>query len=100
MCGRRLRLSTKRIDRVVQLTRQCHVDADCVRADDSTGCGAGCGAWVNRRYADRLARMIDYIDQRYCATYRADGCSVGAPQCAQLRGACVDGLCTGVPATP
>jgi hypothetical protein len=97
MCARRERIASKRIDRVVELTRQCHSDADCAHVDTSTACRATCGAWVNRRYAERIGRLIAYVDQRYCATYRADQCPFTTPRCAAERGACLQGLCSAAP---
>ncbi|MGH7788108.1 MAG: hypothetical protein ACRERC_14645 [Candidatus Binatia bacterium] len=96
MCERRQRISSKRIDRVVALTAQCRTDADCVRVDTSSACRATCGAWVSRRYADRVGRLIDYLDQRYCTTYRSDNCPFTTPRCINERAACVDHVCTGV----
>jgi hypothetical protein len=96
MCDRRQRISSKRIDRVTELTRQCHSDAECVAVETGSGCRDTCGAWVNRRYAERVKKLIDYLDQRYCATYASDGCAKPAIRCPQQHGACVHGLCTGV----
>ena len=100
MCDRRQRISSKRIDRVVELTRQCNADADCVQVDSSSACRGTCGAWINQHYAERVRKLIDYLDQRYCATFQADGCPLEAPKCSAQRGACVHGLCTAAPATP
>jgi len=100
MCDRRQRISSKRIDRVVDLTRQCRSDSECVQVDTSSACRGTCGAWVNQRYAERVKKLIDYLDQRYCATFQADGCSMTAPKCAAQRGVCVDGLCAGTAAAP
>jgi len=98
MCDRRQRISSKRIDRVVELTRQCRSDAECVLVDSSSACRKSCSAAVNQRYIDRVKGLIDYLDQRYCATYQADGCSAVETSCQTLhRAACVSGLCTAVP---
>ena len=97
MCDRRQRISSKRIDRVIELTRQCSTDADCVAVDTGSACRDTCGSWVNARYGERVKKLIDYLDQRYCATFAADGCSKPAASCAKQHGACVNGLCTGVP---
>jgi hypothetical protein len=96
MCDRRQRISSKRIDRVIQLTRQCTSDADCVRVDSATACRSTCGAFVNQRYAERVKKLIDYVDQRYCATFTADGCSKPVLRCPRQSAACVDNLCTSV----
>lgn len=98
MCDRRERMSSRRIDHIVELTRQCASDAECAAIDISTGCRPTCGAWVNQRYAERVKKLVDYLDQRYCATFAADGCAKPAVQCGQQRGACMQGLCTGMPA--
>jgi hypothetical protein len=101
MCDRRLRLSSKRADRIVSLTRQCRVDGDCVRVDMATSCRNSCATFVNARYAQRIQRFIDYLDQRYCATYRDDGCPADEPTaCGEERAACVNGQCTGVAVRP
>lgn len=97
MCDRRQRVSSRRIDRVIDLTRQCRSDAECVHVATSSGCRETCGTWVNRRYAQRVGRLIQYLDQRYCASFQSDGCAMSAPQCTPERGACVDAQCTGVP---
>jgi hypothetical protein len=97
MCDRRKRISSKRIDRVIDLIRECSSDADCVQVDTSSTCRPTCGAWVHERYAERVKKLIDYLDQRYCATYQAEGCPMDAQRCAPQRGACVRGRCTGVP---
>jgi hypothetical protein len=97
LCDRRQRISSERIDRIVSLTRQCRADADCVPVDTRSACRSTCGAWVNQHYADRVKKLISYLDQRYCATYKTDGCSVATAQCGDQHGACVDGVCTGVP---
>ena len=96
MCDRRQRISSKRIDRVTELTRQCRSDAECVSVDTGSACRNTCGGWVNQRYALRVKKLIDYLDQRYCATFAADGCPKAAVRCPKQHGACVDGLCTGV----
>jgi hypothetical protein len=101
MCDRRLRLSSKRVDRVASLTKQCRVDADCTRVETATACRHSCGTWANSRYAARIQRFIDYLDRRYCASFRDDGCAVDEPTpCPAERGACVDNQCVGMPATP
>lgn len=96
MCDRRKRISSRRIDRVVDLTRQCRSDADCVEIDIGSGCRGMCSAWVNQRYTDRIKRWVAYLDQRYCATFGSDGCPTEQIRCGKQRGACVDGMCTGV----
>lgn len=100
LCDRRQRISSRRIDRVVELTRQCRRDADCVQVSTSSACRPTCGAWVSQRYAPRLRRLIAYLDQRYCSSFQDDGCPLDAVECGAERGACVDGLCTGVPTAP
>src|SRR5262249_51643616 len=97
LCDRRQRISSERIDRIVSLTAQCRTDTDCVAVDTSSACRSTCGAWLNPHYADRVKKLISYLDQRYCASYRADGCPLPTPQCADQHGACVAGVCTGVP---
>lgn len=98
MCDRRKRISSRRIDRVVDLTRQCHSDADCVLVDTSSSCRPTCGAWVNVRYVERVKKLIDYLDQRYCATFQTEGCPTEAQRCSEQRGVCIEGQCSGVPA--
>jgi hypothetical protein len=98
MCDRRQRISSKRIDRVIELTRQCRNDAECMMVDDSSACRKGCGAAVNQRYGERVKKLIDYLDQRYCATFATDGCAAPQARCAKAeRAACVSGQCTAVP---
>jgi hypothetical protein len=95
MCDRRRRISSRRIDRVIELTRRCSSDAECVVIDEGNGCRQGCGASVNQRYVERVKKLIDFLDQRYCATYRDDGCPVAQVKCRQVtRGTCVRGRCT------
>lgn len=96
MCDRRQRVSSKRIDRVIDLTRQCRSNADCVQVDADTGCRDSCGVWVNQRYAERLKKLIDYVDQRYCATFRSDGCTQPVARCPRQAGACIDNVCSGI----
>jgi hypothetical protein len=96
MCARRQRISSRRIDRVVDLTRQCSSDAECVAVDTSSGCRSTCGAFVNQRYADRIRRLLAYLDQRYCASFTADGCSKPQIRCATQQGACIEQRCTAV----
>ena len=100
MCDRAERVSSRRIDRIVELSRQCHSDSECVHVGSSSGCRETCGAWVSSRYAQRVGRLIEYLDQRYCASFQGDGCTTSAPQCTPERGACIDGQCSGVPLTP
>ena len=98
MCDRRQRISSKRIDRVIDLTRQCRNDTECVIVDDSSACRKGCGAAINQRYSERVKKLIDYLDQRYCATFGTDGCAAPQVGCAKAeRAACVSGQCTAVP---
>jgi hypothetical protein len=97
MCARRQRISSRRIDRVIDLTRQCNSDADCVQVDTSSGCRSTCGAFVNQRYADRIKRLLAYLDQRYCATFAGDGCGRAETLCATQQAACVEQRCTAVP---
>jgi len=96
MCEKRLRASSRKIDRVVEKTRPCRADDDCVRIDTSTECRGTCGAWINSMYAVRVANFIDHIDERYCDGYREDGCPFTTPRCANQSGKCIQGLCTGV----
>ena len=94
MCDRRQRISSKRIDHIIELSAaQCQSDADCIQVDSSSACRKTCGAWVNRKYAQRAKRLVDYLDQRYCTTYASDGCAVQPAACAEQRGACIDGVC-------
>jgi hypothetical protein len=96
MCDRRQRISSKRIDRIIDLTRRCRSNADCVRVDADTACRDTCGVWVNERYAERVKKLIDYVDQRYCATFRSDGCARPVARCRRQTSACVDHRCTGI----
>lgn len=96
MCARRQRISSRRIDRVIELTRQCRSDADCVQVDTNSSCRSTCGAFVNQRYADRIKRLLSYLDQRYCATFADDGCAKPEILCAKQQAACVDQRCTAV----
>ena len=100
MCDRRERISSRRIDRLVAISRQCRRDSDCVAVDVDSGCRSTCGAFVNQRYSDRIKRWVAYLDQRYCATFSADACGKQQVHCGQQRGACVDGQCTAVPVQP
>ncbi len=98
MCRKRLRMSQRRINRVVEKTRPCRADNECTRVDTSTGCQGSCGAFVNRRYAERVQNFISHVDERYCTGYQEDGCPFSTPACQQSVGACVRGLCTAMPA--
>ncbi len=97
MCAKRLRTSERRIDRVVEKTRRCRADSECVRVDTSTSCQGDCGAYVNERYARRVQRFIDHVDERYCTGYQEDGCPFITPACQETVGRCVRGMCTAVP---
>jgi len=96
MCDRRQRISSRRLDRVIDLTRQCRSDAECVAIDTSSACRDTCGTWVNQRFVDRLKRLMAYLDQRYCATFVTDGCQRPELACPKQHGECVDGQCTAV----
>lgn len=96
MCEKRLRASTRKIDRVIEKTRACRADDECVRIDTSTDCQGSCGAWINKSYAPRVESFIDHVDKRYCDGYREDGCPYATPRCVNQRGQCVRGKCTGV----
>ncbi len=99
MCEKRLRMSERRINRVIEKTRPCRADQECVRVETSTDCQGDCGAYVNAKYARRVQSFIDHVDERYCSTYQEDGCPYATPDCQLTVGACVRGLCTGVPPT-
>ncbi|MFQ5514050.1 MAG: hypothetical protein ACE5FG_06380 [Myxococcota bacterium] len=96
-CEERLRESSERIRLVVRLTNRCHDSRECVRINTSTRCRGTCGAWVNRRHADRARAKIRAIDELICASYQEDGCPFATPACLHERGVCVRGHCIGVP---
>jgi hypothetical protein len=97
MCEKRRRASSRKINRVVEKTRPCRDDADCVRIDTSTECRGTCGAWINSMYAARVENFIDHVDRRYCDGYQEDGCPYTTPRCVNETGQCIRGACTGVP---
>lgn len=97
-CERRLRMSQRRIDRVIDKTQSCRADDQCVKVDTSTGCQGTCGEYINRRWARRVQNFIGNVDARYCTGYKEDGCAYATPACLDTIGACVRGMCTGVPA--
>ncbi len=98
MCAQRLRMSQRRIHRVIEKTRPCRADNECAAIDPATGCQGACPAYVNRRYAERVQNFINHVDERYCTGYQEDGCPFSTPSCQQTVGACVRGQCTAVPA--
>lgn len=98
MCAKRLRVSQRRIRRVIEKTRPCRADDECVAIDPSTECRGSCPAYVNGLYARRVQNFIDHVDERYCSGYQEDGCPYSTPSCQQTVGACVRGRCTAVPA--
>lgn len=90
-------MATNRIERVIHHTRPCMRDADCIRVDTSTACQGSCGMWVHKRFADRVRRFIEHVDQRYCSDFQADGCTYVTPRCQGEVAACVAGECAGQP---
>jgi hypothetical protein len=99
-CDERRTMATNRIERIIDHTRPCVRDADCVRIDSSTGCQGSCGMWVHKRFAARVRKFIEHVDQRYCSNFHADGCTYVTPRCQGEVGACVAGECTGQPFRP
>lgn len=94
MCDERQKKVTLVTEAIIERADACRRDEDCTRIDTSTRCAATCGAWVHRRYESRVERYIHRLDERYCATYREDGCTFTTPRCQRQVGACVDGQCT------
>lgn len=99
MCRKRLALSQRRINRVVEKAGVCRADEDCVRVDTSTQCQGTCGAYVNRMFARRVQRFIDQVDERHCTGYQEAGCPFATPDCQETVGACVGGACVAAPAS-
>lgn len=97
MCKKRLQMTQRRIHHVLEKTRPCRADDECVEVDNSTGCQGACGAYVNRRWAPRVQNFIDQVDERLCTGYQEDGCPYATPRCVVTAGACVDNRCTSVP---
>jgi hypothetical protein len=99
-CDERRSMAMNRIERVMNHTRPCVSDADCVRVDTGTGCQGTCGAWVHKRFAKRAQKFVEHVDQRYCTDYRADGCAFATPRCQGEVPACIRGQCIGQPFPP
>lgn len=97
-CEERLRQSQRRMQRAIEKASVCRVDDECVHIDTSTGCQGSCGEYVNRRWARRVQNFINHLDARYCSGYQEAGCPYATPRCMATVGACVRGMCTGVPA--
>ena len=97
MCRKRLTMSQRRINRVIDKANSCNTNDQCVRVETSTGCQGTCGAYVNRRYARRVQNFINHVDERYCTGYQEAGCPFSTPACQQTVGACIQGKCKGVP---
>lgn len=96
MCEKRQKQVAHVTGAIVDRAARCNRDEQCVRIDTSTGCQGTCGAWINRHYLSRVERYLDRIDQRYCASYREDGCTFITPRCRNEVAACVEGQCIGV----
>jgi hypothetical protein len=96
MCDERQKKVTLLTETVGGRAGMCRSDEECVRIDTSTGCLGTCGAWIHRRYAERVERLIQRIDARYCSSYREDGCRFVTPPCRREVGACIAGRCTGI----
>ena len=71
----------------------CSVDADCVRAVNSTGCRGQCGAAVLATHEEAYEALRSSVDERVCSTYRDDACPYAAPRCAKTAPRCVEGRC-------
>ena len=95
-CQKRLRTSDQRIDRIVEHSRACEGDQECVRVDTSTRCRGTCGVWVNARRTALVKNFTRHLDRRYCRTYQNDRCPFSTPSCVEEIGVCVAGVCTGV----
>lgn len=96
-CEERRGAVQQRINSVVEPSRKCDTDRDCVHIDTGTACGGTCGALVSQRHAARLEEVVARLDKKFCASYQADGCPFVKPRCEPARAACVEGRCTAVP---
>lgn len=98
MCRERIERVTREIRKLVERNSRCRDDSDCVEIDTRTGCVGSCGAYVNRRRADRVERRIDRLDRRICRDFEEDGCPFGHVLCPAvvLRPGCRNHRCTGV----
>jgi hypothetical protein len=99
-CDERAKKVTEKIGSLVKRAGRCETHRECTRIDTSTECVATCGEWVNRRYDDRVQKMIHRLDERICSEYLDDGCPRPVPICAFERGVCVDGHCRGISVMP
>ncbi|MEE8550256.1 MAG: hypothetical protein V3T08_03275, partial [Gemmatimonadota bacterium] len=66
----------------------------------TTECVGACPAWVNRKYARLVEKVVDQLDEEVCSTHQEQGCPYATPGCQLERGACVDRRCVGVPVLP
>ncbi len=100
MCSERVTKVTRTIRAWVHRWNRCEVDSDCVAVNTSTECIGACDSYVNKKFAGRLVRAIDKIDERVCDTFQEDGCPFVTPACLLQRPACQHNRCVGVPRLP
>ena len=98
----RLHHISSEIQKVIERNGSCRNDSDCVGIHTGTECSGSCGAYVNRKRADRVRRKIKRLDRKICGEFEEDGCTFQQVFClaTSLQPGCVDNRCAGVPVTP
>ena len=73
----------------------CNADSDCTTMSLATGCGyPRCDRVVHRSVVDKIQAARQQANERYCSTYRQDGCRMGpVVRCARATAVCVEGVC-------
>lgn len=74
----------------VDAMNACESDAECVVADDSTGCGGTCGVAINAEHQADFVAAVDGIDADYCS----GECPLALPGCMNVTARCVASRCT------
>ena len=88
-CGAAAAKAAHAIGAEVAALNACESDAECVIADDTTGCGGTCGRAINTASQGAFAEALSNIDADYCS----GDCPVAVPACLAVSARCVAHRC-------